>query len=216
MTKLSRDAIRELRQSLPVLERLEKLFARPHLLTGDEIRQLKRAYDRVSELTSSAEVRTWVGSIWVHMVDQDQDWELWSTNREVTENARTFSERLYTYVQERLESEKVEELLDRLTQENASLKEQLAELRQRESIYLSIIGEVETPAAYSLSPQSREILLNSLRRQETTLTKNLSRLREAKVKYGLNVPLDILNGIDQTQAELEQITASIASLEEAA
>ena len=95
------------------------------------------------------------------------------------------------------------------------LKEELAELRRRESIYLSIIKEAQTSATCSPSLKDREILLESYRRQRTILTKNLTRYQEAKAQHGLDVPVDILNAIDQTQEDLKQIDANIAALEEA-
>jgi hypothetical protein len=104
-------------------------------------------------------------------------------------------------------------MLNRLAQENASLKEQLAELRRRESTYHSIVKEAQTSATYSPSPKDREILLESHRRQRTILIKNLTRYQEDKAKYGLNVPVNILNAIDQTQQDLKQIEATIADLE---
>jgi signal transduction histidine kinase len=132
MPELSQDAIHELRQSLHVLGMLGELFTRPDFQTGDELRQLIRAYDRISELTSSAEVETWVGDLLIDVLrveEQQQDWEYWRTDGEIMHMAWTLSQRLHTYVETRLDSEKIREALDRLTQENTSLKEQVAELR---------------------------------------------------------------------------------------
>ena len=94
------------------------------------------------------------------------------------------------------------------------MKEELAELRRRESTYLSIIEEAQTSATYSPSLKDREILLESYRRQRPILIKNLTRYQEDKAKYGLNVPVHIQNAIDQTQEDLKQIDANIAALEE--
>lgn len=219
MLELSQDAIRELRQSLPLLKRLQERFSDKSELTYSylEYKQLQRAYNRVSELTSSAEVQTWVGppfKLNKLKIDKEKDaslpqrelvrrWQIW----------KGLSDRLYLYVQGILESEKIEEMQNRLTQENTSLKEQLAELRRRESTYLETIKEAQTSATYSFRQESREILLDSLQRQHTILTKNLCRLQEAKAQHGLSTPLDILNAIDQTQQDLKQIEATIADLE---
>jgi prefoldin subunit 5 len=105
------------------------------------------------------------------------------------------------------------EELEEMEHELERLEEQLTELRQRESTYLSIIKEAQTSTPYSPSPKDREILLDSYRRQRTILLKNLTRCQEAKVKHGLNVPIDILNAIDHIQEELKQIEATIADLE---
>jgi prefoldin subunit 5 len=105
------------------------------------------------------------------------------------------------------------EELEEMEHELERLEEQLTELRQRESTYLSIIKEAQTSTPYSPSPKDREILLDSYQRQRTILLKNLTRCQEAKVKHGLNVPIDILNAIDHIQEELKQIEATIADLE---
>jgi hypothetical protein len=105
------------------------------------------------------------------------------------------------------------EELEEMEHELERLKEQLTELRQRESTYLSIIKEAQTSTPYSPSSKDREILLDSYRRQRTILLKNLTRCQEAKAKHGLNVPIDILNAIDHIQEELKQIEATIADLE---
>jgi hypothetical protein len=104
------------------------------------------------------------------------------------------------------------EELEEMEHELERLKEQLTELRQRESTYLSIIKEAQTSTPYSPSPKDREILLDSYQRQRTILLKNLTRCQEAKAKHGLNVPIDILNAIDHIQEELKQIEATIADL----
>lgn len=201
MPEPSQDVIRELRQSLPLLERLKQIFLQqPERITEDEQQQLKKAYDRITELTSYDKVSTWVG--W--MSYKHDEWP----NR-----GSPICDRLYLYVQGILQTQELEEMLDRLTQENASLREQLAELRQRELTYLSNIKAAQTSTTYSLPPKDREILLDSLQRQKTTLTKNLCWLQEKKAQYGpLNVPLDILNAIDQTQEELRPIENTIGYL----
>jgi hypothetical protein len=109
------------------------------------------------------------------------------------------------------DEQRLERQFENLQSYNLELRKQLAEFRRRESVYLSII-KAQTSATYSLPPKSREILFKSLQRQYTTLMRNLTRLQEAKAQYGLNVPLDILNAIDQTQQDLKQIEATIADL----
>jgi len=122
----------------------------------------------------------------------------------------TIADRLVLYVQGIVESENIEEALDRLTQENASLKQQLTELRQRESTYLSIIAQPST--AYPLPPESKENLLASLERQRAIIPKNLCTLQEQKAHYGLSPPLHIINAIDQAQEDLKSIENTIAYL----
>ena len=214
MPELSQDAIRELRQALPILKRLfEKLDPMSLSYTEADCKQLQSAYNRVLNLTSSAQMTAWVNPPF-RLVKKDdkrpEGFEKYDGDQIAI--LQGISERLYLYVQGILESERVEETLNHLTQENASLKEQLAELRRRESTYIETIKEAQTSTTYSLPSKSREILLNSSQHQHATLVKNLARLQEAKAQYGLNVPLDILNAIDQTQEDLERIEAQIADL----
>jgi hypothetical protein len=110
--------------------------------------------------------------------------------------------------------QRLERQLEHLRLYNLELEEELAEVRRRESTYLSIIKEAQTSATHSPSLKDKEILLESYRRQRTILTKNLTRYQEAKAQHGLDVSVDILNAIDQTQEDLKQIDANIAALEE--
>jgi hypothetical protein len=55
--------------------------------------------------------------------------------------------------------------------------------------------------------------VESLQREMAQHRKNLDKLEEQKAKYGLNVPLDILNAIDQEKAELARIEALLAGRE---
>lgn len=55
--------------------------------------------------------------------------------------------------------------------------------------------------------------IESLKREMAQHRKNLDRLEEQKAKYGLNVPLDILNAIDQEKAEIARIEALLAGRE---
>lgn len=209
MPELSQDAIRELRQSLPLLKRLKEIFSSEPSLSGDEFMQLKRALERVASLTDYGEFLYWVGSI-PSLPKAGWDESLSYT---VKRNHEASAERLYTYVQGILQTQELEETLNRLTQENASLKEQLAELRQRELTYLSIIREAEAFTTYSPPLESQKTLLASLERQRAAITKNLYRYQEQKAQYGpLDVPPHILNAIDQLQEELKPVDNTIAYL----
>lgn len=55
--------------------------------------------------------------------------------------------------------------------------------------------------------------VESLQREMAQHRKNLDRLEEQKAMYGLNVPLDILNAIDQEKAEIARIEALLAGRE---
>jgi len=54
----------------------------------------------------------------------------------------------------------------------------------------------------------------SLRRQHQQLVKNLDRLEEQAARYGMAVPLHILNEIEYHKEEIEKIKAELSSLEE--
>lgn len=227
MPELSQDAIRELRQSLPLLERLVKEFARAVAIHPDDILRLQGASDRVRALTSTDQFEAWVGGKIAYGSDEeDEDFvieilpsqermqTLTSTDiLGITEHLHRYAHRLYPYVQGIADTEEVEEKLDYLTEENANLKEQLAELRQRESIYLSTIREAQTSTIYSPPPDRNKALLASLERQRAAITKNLYRYQEQKAQYGpLDVPPHILNAIDQLQEELKPVDNTIAYL----
>jgi hypothetical protein len=190
MPELSLDVIHELRKSLPLLERLKRIFSSENELSGDEFMQLRRALERVQSLTGYEEFLHWVGSI-PSLPEAGWDESLVYT---VERNHAASAERLYIYVQGILQTQELEETLNRLTQENASLKYQLR--------------ETQISATYSVPP--REDLLNSLERELATHTKNLYMARETKAKYGLNPPLDILNEIEHAEKEIERINAQIA------
>jgi hypothetical protein len=53
-----------------------------------------------------------------------------------------------------------------------------------------------------------------LRRQYQQLVKNLDILEQRKARYGMDVPLYILNEIDDHKEEIERIKAELSSLEE--
>ena len=213
MEEQSEEAMRELRQMLPLLERVVDQFLHGGTPKNrEEFSRLNSSLSRVRELSShitgSADAFTaWVGHSYIPSGNaKHKQWP-------VTEDHRTITSSLLLFVKGILENDETETLMDRLKQENFGLKEQLTELRQREAAYLSIIETSKRTATVPLSSESKEILLSSLRRQRLTLLKNLTRLQEVRAQYGLNAPLDILNGIDQTQSELKKIEATIASLE---
>ncbi len=52
----------------------------------------------------------------------------------------------------------------------------------------------------------------SLKRQLRQYRKDLLQLQEQKAQYGLNVPLDILNGIDNAQQNIERIEARLKTI----
>jgi hypothetical protein len=209
MPELSQDAIHELRQSLPMLERLKRRFSSFGLnLSGDEFMQLRRALEWVQSLTGREEFLRWVGSI------PSPTRPGWDERFVYTVEANhvASAERLYTYVQGILQAQELEETLNRLTEENASQKEQLAELRRRELTYLTMLGEAQTATAYSPPPDSNKILLASLERQRAIITKNLGTAQEQKAQYGLDPPLHLLNTIDQLQEDLKAVDNSLGYL----
>jgi hypothetical protein len=235
MSKLQQDAIRELRQNLPLLKRLLQEFSHSldslqdpsepfkQLHIGD-IKRLEKSSRRIRELTYPEQFEIWVGGpitfdskekALEEVVGESSDGRpvlVRTTGEKVVRHIHAYTQRLSLYIETLLQSEQLEETLSRLTQENTNLKEQLAELRRRESIYLSIIREAQALTMHPLPHKSKEILLDSLQRQHTILTKNLCRLQEAKAQHGLNTPLDILNAIDQTQEDIRRVEATIGSL----
>jgi len=206
MLKPSQDAIRELRQAHPLIKRLRQRFYQGSYIDADFM-QLERAYDRVIELTSKAEVQVWVSPPFSAYDGATREVSLTQVE------AHEISARLDLYVEGILKSAESEEMLNRLAQENASLKDQLAELSQREPTYLSLIREAQTAASYEVPPESAQFLLHSLQRERETLAKNIRWLEETKAKYGLDPPLHILNSIDENQERLRKVETSIANLE---
>lgn len=221
MLELSQDAIRELRQSLPLLKRLVETLTKYHehgkSPPRDEIWQLQNAYDRVSQLTSPIDVQTWVGIRLYTDQEEPPEWVTQShkqisltNNTESARSIKAHAERLYLYVQGILERENIEERLNLLTQENASLRQQLAELNQREQTYSSLIREAQTAASYEIPPESALILFQSSQRQHTLLTQRLSKLKEQQALYGIDTPPHILAHIEHTEEEIRQTEAKIA------
>lgn len=208
MPELSQHAIRELRQSLPLLERLKERFSSHDTLTGDEFTQLQRALDRVSSLTDYSQFRTWVGGD----LERPKDGWYASVTYTVKEHHIAIAERLCLYTQEILENQKIEEKLDFLTQENASLKEQLAELRRRESTYLSVIKKAQTTTSYSVLPENEQSVCASYQTERASLVSNLHRLRKQEAMYGLlDTPLYIRNSIKEHEKRINEIDAHIAN-----
>lgn len=208
MPNESEIAIRELEQTITILNKIKKRFNDPSMIKdlGEyDLVYLQNVYNRVRRLSSqifssSDSFDAWVGPI--------RKFEEGENNFQIKKVDSELTERLFEFVYGFIYARKNDESLERLTKENASLKGQLEELRQREATYRAIIEKARTPT----SPESRDILLNSLKRQAMLMTKNLSTLQEVKAKAGLNPPIDVLSGIEQMEQELEQISFRIAEL----
>ncbi|HEX9925617.1 MAG TPA: hypothetical protein VGD99_23370 [Anaerolineae bacterium] len=56
---------------------------------------------------------------------------------------------------------------------------------------------------------------NSRQQQLRLHRKDLFRLQEQQAMYGINVPLDILNQIDQREEQIAQISTQLAKIETA-
>ncbi len=204
-------AMREFRQTFPLLKRIKETFDFSEVekeKPRQEFERLKAATSRIKELcyslTGRLDMRAWIGEM-----DSLNAYPPYT----IRQSDCTLADSLYFLVQGILDNEKTEEIVAQLSRENILLKEQLAEQKKREVTYLSTIERAQASSSYSLSLESKDILLTSLQRQKLLLTKNLMRLQEAKAQYGLNAPLDILNGIDQTQSELEQVSKTITDLQ---
>jgi cell division protein FtsB len=209
MTDKLNAALNELRQAVTILSDVNKKFNDPSLikdLTTYDLVHLRNIHQRVrilfTEISDSTDAfDAWVGS--VREFDEKQNVQVHRLDAELAHRLFDFA---YGFVYLR----KIDEDVSRLTQENASLKSQIDELRQRESTYRAIIERAKA----STSPEIREILLESYKRQAANIVKNLSRLQEIRAQSGLNAPLDVLSGIQQHQEELERINISIAELEQ--
>jgi len=64
--------------------------------------------------------------------------------------------------------------------------------------------------------RSTDEMRESLQRQLEQYRKNRLRLLEQKAQYGLNVPLDILNGIDAAEASIAQIETRLKEIDQLA
>jgi len=204
-------AIRELRQTFPLLKRLKEAFDFPEVgkqKPKQEFERLQVATNRIKslcyELSGNSYMQGWVG---------EMGYMGSSFDCKIRESDCALVESLYFLVQGILENEKTEEIIVQLSREHAVLREQLTEQQKRETTYLTTIERAQASSSYSLSIESKDILLTSLQRQKLLLTKNLMRLQETKAQYGLNTPLDVLNGIDQTQNELERVSKNINDLQ---
>lgn len=206
MQELSQDAIRELGRSLPLLERLLETFTRYHehekSPPPDEIWQLQNTYDRVSQLTSPSDVCIYVGGR-LYTVQEEPPEEVtrcqkrydFTSESEMARAIKAHTEKLYLYVKGIVNNE-----VDRLTQENTSLKEQLAELRKRELDYLSNAKGAIPHSVYA-----------SYQRERALLVDNIHFLREQAAMYGpLDTPLRIRNEIEALEKLINEIDAHIA------
>ena len=121
-------------------------------------------------------------------------------NYEYYSRLDALAQKLYLYVKGILESKESEEMLNHLTQENASLKEQLAELRKRELAYLSNAKGAIPHSVYA-----------SYQRERALLERNIHYLREQAAMYGpLDTPLRIRNEIEAHEKLINEIDAHIA------
>jgi DNA repair exonuclease SbcCD ATPase subunit len=66
-----------------------------------------------------------------------------------------------------------------------------------------------TPAA---SPDTEQERIASLLRQREKVRRNINRLEEMRASYGANVPLEILNQLDDAHEELERIERELEGL----
>jgi hypothetical protein len=210
MVDKAESAFRELNQVVTILSDVNKKFntsASLKDLTTYDLIHLRNIHQRVrtlfSEILGSFEAfDAWVGPM--RKFDEGQD------TTQIQKVDSELAHRLFDFAYGFVYQRNIESNIKRLTQENVSLKSQLDELRQRESTYRAIIERAKAPT----SPESKEILRESLKRQAAILTKNLSRLQEVKAQSGLNTPLDVLSGIEQLQEELERVKINIAELEQ--
>jgi chromosome segregation ATPase len=71
----------------------------------------------------------------------------------------------------------------------------------------------ETPTSTIPSTeQERQERIASLLRQRNKARRNINRLEEMRLSYGANVPLDILNQLDDAREELERIEQELEDL----
>ncbi|MCP4373298.1 MAG: hypothetical protein GY797_35105 [Deltaproteobacteria bacterium] len=202
-------AMRELDQTIVILSDMNKKFndsSRVEELTAYDLQHLHNICQRVRNLSieifgSADSFDAWVGPI--KEVDKKQ------TEIQVTRIESELTSRLFNFVQGFRHFETIEEEKKRYSEENATLKRQLTELRNRETTYLSILERAKT----SPSEESKIQLLKSLRRQEETIVGNLNKLKEIKAKSGMSAPLDVLNGIEQYEVDLEEVLINVTELE---
>lgn len=69
-------------------------------------------------------------------------------------------------------------------------------------------GSKVTPARQSASQER----IASLKRQHQTVLRSINYLEEMRVKYGANVPLEILNQLDDARQQLERIERELKEL----
>lgn len=209
MTDKAAFAIFELNQTITLLGAVKKKFNDRSLvkeLGKPDLLHLQKIYQRVRQLSfeifnSYDSFDSWVGPM--REIDEEQE------NIRVHRLDSELADNLLGFVQGFRHFKQVDEELERFSQENISLRHQLDEMRQRERTYLSIIETSKSPPPQEI----KDILLNSLKRQGTTIAKNLSLAKESKANYDLNVPPDIINRIERLEEELQQVLTNIAELE---
>jgi len=96
-----------------------------------------------------------------------------------------------------------------------SYRDPLGELREVErETFIQVARYREPRSGRFSSIATVKKKIESLRRQHQQLVKNLSRLEEQAAKFGIAVPLHVLNDIDYHKEEIERIKAELSSLEE--
>jgi outer membrane protein assembly factor BamB len=96
----------------------------------------------------------------------------------------------------------------------ASYRDPVGELWEVEREAFIEVAQHEAPKSgrfSSLATMQKRI--ESLRRQHQRLLQNLEILEQRKARYGIDVPLYILNEIDDHKEEIERIKAELSSLE---
>jgi hypothetical protein len=89
---------------------------------------------------------------------------------------------------------------------------ELREIERETFIQVARYEEPKSGRFSSIATMRKKI--ESLRRQYQQLLKNLDVLEQRKARYGIDVPLYILNEIDDHKEEIERIKAELSSLEE--
>jgi hypothetical protein len=97
-----------------------------------------------------------------------------------------------------------------------SYRDPAGELREVEREAFIQVAQYEAPKSgrfSSLATMMKE-RRESLRRRHQQLIKNLDTLEQRKARYGMDVPLYILNEIEYHEEEIERIKLELSSLEE--
>jgi tetratricopeptide (TPR) repeat protein len=96
-----------------------------------------------------------------------------------------------------------------------SYRDPFGELREVErETFIKVARYREPKSGRFSSTATLKKKIESLRRQHQQLVKNLDILEQRKARYGLDVPLHILNERDDHKEEIERIKAELSLLEE--